>query len=262
MPTPGEEARISLGLGQNMYTPSNIDIANPPLSDHPYGAYLYGTVGLIAKTRDQSGVTDRLDQLQIQFGMIGPSALGKQAQTFSIHSAWGIHKPKGWGAQLRDEPGLVINYERSWRYSFPLMWGFEMQADPHVGAALGNVYDYVNVGAMARLGFDLPDDFGPVRVDPGLPGSSYFETKGNAFGGYLFAGIDGRAIARNIFLDGNSWAASRSVAKNIFVGDLQYGAAITLYSWRLTYTHVFRTREFKTQIGPDQFGALSLSYAF
>jgi hypothetical protein len=116
---------------------------------------------------------------------------------------------------------------------------------------------------MARVGFNLPDDFGPPRIDPSLPGSYYFEPrKKGALGGYFFVGVDGRAVAHNIFLDGNTWQDSRHVDKIILVGDLEYGAAVTWNRFRLAYTHVFRTREFKTQRGADQFGALSLSVRF
>jgi hypothetical protein len=114
---------------------------------------------------------------------------------------------------------------------------------------------------MARIGYDLPDDYGPVRIEPSLPGSNFF-APASAFGWYLFAGFDARAVGRNIFLDGNSFESSRRVAKIPFVGDGQLGAALTFDRFRLTYTHVFRTKEFRTQPHSDQFGAINLSMAF
>jgi hypothetical protein len=92
-----------------------------------------------------------------------------------------------------------------------------------------------------------------------VPGSGFFIPR-HDFGWYLFAGIEGRAVARNIFLDGNTFRDSRNVDKEPLVGDLQYGIAITWRNLRLGYTHVLRTREFKGQGGRrDDFGALSLS---
>ena len=78
----------------------------------------------------------------------------------------------------------------------------------------------------------------------------------------MFVGVDGRAIARNIFLDGNTWRDSRSVDKEPLVGDLQWGLAVTWKGARLTYTHVRRTREFETQGPSSDFGAFALSVAF
>jgi len=256
------EVRKTYALGQDIFTPSDISLQNPPLDDHPYAGFLYGAIGVLGKTPGEGGHLDRLDQVQLQFGMIGPASLAEQTQKL-VHSIFNDTKPEGWDTQLHNEPGLELTYERSWRYRVKLFQDLELQADPHVGGALGNVYIFANAGAMARLGFNLPDDFGPVRVDPSLPGSYYFEPrKEGALGGYAFVGVDGRAVARNIFLDGNTFASSRHVDKENFVADFQYGAAVTYDRFRLTYTHVFRTREFTTQRGADQFGAISLSVRY
>lgn len=259
----GSEVRKSYALGQDIFTPSDISVRNPPLTEHPYGGYLYGAVGVMGKSPAASpGDGDRLDQLQLQFGMIGPASLAEETQKF-VHALLHDQKPMGWATQLHNEPGLVLTYERSWRYRATVFDGLQVEGAPHIGAAVGNVYDFANAGAEARVGFDLPDDFGPQRVDPSLPGSYYFEPQhAGAFGAYAFAGVDGRAVGRNIFLDGNTWQQSRHVDKNILVGDLQYGAAIAWGAVRLTYTHVFRTKEFKTQMGADQYGALSLSIRY
>ena len=200
--------------------------------------------------------------MELQLGVVGPASLAEQTQTF-VHSILNDTKPEGWDTQLHNEPALLFEYERTWRFRQKLFESLELQADPHVGAALGNVYIFADAGAMMRVGFNLPDDFGPPRIDPALPGSYYFEPrKEGAFGGYLFLGVDGRAVAHDIFLDGNTWQESRHVDKNILVGDLNTGAALTWNRFRLTYTHVFRTKEFKTQRGTDQFGAVSLSVRY
>lgn len=73
---------------------------------------------------------------------------------------------------------------------------------------------------------------------------------------------DGRAIAGNIFLGGNTWESSRHVDKIPWVSDFQLGLAIAMDGWRLSYTHVFRSREFTTQMHPDQFGAINLFIRF
>lgn len=257
----GAEVRETYALGQDIFTPSNIKLKNPPLDEHPYAGYLYGALGLIAKTDNADGTIAHMDQMQLQLGVVGPDSLAKQTQTF-VHRLIHDSAPQGWDTQLRNEPALELDYERTWRYQLIRVWDFALDAAPHGGGAIGNVYDYLNAGAMLRFGQALPDDFGPVRVDPGLPGSYFFEPGTGPVGWYIFAGVDGRAVARNIFLDGNTWAASRHVSKNNFVGDFQFGAALTLWGTRITYTHVLRSREFKTQHGADQFGAITASFRF
>ncbi len=249
------EVRASYALGQNIYTPANLRLSDPPLTDRPYAGYLYLSYGLIEK----SAAT--LDELQVQLGVVGPDSLAEATQKF-VHSVLKDINPQGWGTQLHNEPAFVIGDEHAWRaLASGSLWGFSFDASPHVGGMAGTVYDYVNAGAMARIGFDLPDDYGPPRIEPSLPGTNFFEPTG-PFGWYLFAGVDGRAIARNLFLDGNTWQSSRSVQKIPLVGDLQLGAAISTEDWRLSFTHVFRSREFETQRHADQFGAINLSYRF
>jgi hypothetical protein len=225
---------------------------DPPLDDRPYAGWLYGSLGLISETGKQ------LDQLGLTVGMVGPASLAEQTQKL-VHSIVGADRPEGWSTQLRNEPGIVLTYEHSWRrfVSRTLITGLPFDITPHAGGAIGNIYTYANAGATLRVGNKLPLDYGPPRIQPSLPGSDFFISDGLAW--YLFGGVDGRAVVRNIFLDGNSFRDSRSVDKKPFVGDLQFGFAIIFEGVRLSYTHVVRTKEFKTQDGGDNFGAVSLS---
>jgi len=77
-----------------------------------------------------------------------------------------------------------------------------------------------------------------------------------------FAAVDGRAIARNLLLDGNTFRDSHSVDKEPFVADVMGGAALIIHRFKITYTYVYRTREFKTQKGEQHFGSISIAYTF
>ena len=249
------EVRTTFELGQDMFTPQNTALANPDPTDRPYAGFLFGAIGVLSKS------DSHLDQLRLQLGVVGPDSLAEETQIW-VHSLLNDRKPAGWSFQLHNEPAVELTYERSLKIIPPKSFlGIFFDAEPHVGMAVGNVYDYFNAGLMGRAGINLPDDFGPLRLDPGLPGSSFFEPTG-VISAYVFAGVDGRAVGRNIFLDGNSFQASRSVDKNILVGDLQFGAAVAFKAWRVTFTHVFRTKEFRTQTSADQFGAVSLTFRF
>ena len=106
---------------------------------------------------------------------------------------------------------------------------------------------------------DLPADYGTPRIRPSLPGSEFFVPR-RSFAGYVFAGLEGRAVARNIFLDGNTFKDSHSVEKYPFVGDFQGGVALLGFGVRAAFTYVFRTEEFVEQNSPDKFGAITLSF--
>lgn len=249
------DVRTRYAIGQDIFTPHNISLVNPPLTDRPYAGFLYAAIGVVA----DSGID--LDQLQVTLGVVGPDSLAEESQNF-VHGIINDAPARGWDTQLRNEPGLVINYERAIKVIKPQSFlGGTFDIEPHYGIAIGNVYDYVNAGAMARFGFNLPKDYGPARIQPSLPGSDYFEPVAG-LGAYVFAGVDGRAVGRNLFLDGNSFVASRSVSKYDLVADTTLGAALVVNSFRLAFTHVLRTREYKNQPGQDQFGAVDLTYRF
>lgn len=249
------DVRTRYALGQTIFTPLDKTLTNPSPTDRPYAGFLFGTFGLAG----DSGT--HLDQLQFTVGVVGPMSIAGDTQNW-FHGVIGDAKAKGWHYQLRNEPGLIIQYERSIKLIPPKsILGLIFDFEPHYGAAVGNVYDFANVGAMARLGFNLPGDYGPMRIDPSLPGSNFFEPTGGV-SAYVFAGVDGRAVARNIFLDGNTFEDSRSVRKLNLIYDYDLGAAVTFNAIRLSYTYVIRSREFKTQPLKSKFGAVALSFRF
>ena len=230
--------------------------------DRPYAGWLYGGISAHAEARRTfAGIAlQTLDTVEIDVGVVGPMALAEQGQN-NFHDLIGVSRSNGWDHQLENEPGVLFIAERRWRPQ-PLGLG-AVDADiiPHVGASLGNVMTLANAGATLRLGQDLGVDYGPPHVRPTLSGLAAV-AGGTRFAWYLFAGAEGRFVARNIFLDGNTFASSHSVDKKPFVVDVQTGAAIIVHDVRLAFTHVFRTREFDGQRRGDRYGAVSLSAEF
>ncbi len=254
--------RVTYSLGQDIFTPENIDARSEVRNDRPYAGWLYGGIGLTS----ENGI--QLDNLELNLGIVGPLSYAEEVQT-NWHDFIGIPEPRGWDNQLKNEPGVVLYYERKWRAVQKLLvndlipienLGFDLT--PHLGTALGNVYTYGAAGLTVRFGDNLPDDYGPPRIRPSLPGSDFFRPSDN-IGWYIFAGFEGRFVARNIFLDGNSFRDGPDVDKRLLVGDLQAGVAVTLGgAARIAYTHLIRSKEFDGQDEPDQFGSLSLSLRF
>ncbi|MFH1804284.1 MAG: lipid A deacylase LpxR family protein [Pseudomonadota bacterium] len=259
--------RTSYAFGQSMYTPKDIKIAEPQPDERPWAGWLYGSVGLLSDTGLQRSSSDdyaRIDTLELTLGVIGPASLADKTQTF-VHKVVDSPEPQGWDNQLKNEPALGLAYERKYRSWFQEDYlGIEFDATPHAGFNLGNAFTNAEIGAMFRIGHDLPADYGPPRIRPSMPGTDFFkpDTDDFPFSGYLFAGVSGRWVLRDITLDGNTFADSASIDKEPLVGDLQIGAALIIGQTRLSYTHVYRTREFEGQGSGDQFGAISLSMRF
>jgi lipid A 3-O-deacylase len=247
--------RVGYALGQSIFTPTNVSVDEPSHDDRPYAGWLYGTLALGVETGR------RLDQLALTLGVVGPASGAEQTQKL-FHDIVDSQKPHGWDTQLHNEPGLVLAYQRSWRQvAAASLAGIELDLTPHLGASLGNVYTYANTGLTLRVGQRLPLDYGPPRAQPSLPNQGFLSST-DEFAWYLYAGVEGRAVAYNIFLDGNTFRDSRSVDKDPLVGDLQSGLALAWSRVRLTLAYVLRSREFDTQQRKAQFGAVSLSVAF
>jgi lipid A 3-O-deacylase len=247
--------RIGYGAGQLIFTPADIARASLNAEDRPYAGWLYGTVSL-----HSSGRTRR-DSIELALGVVGPGAAAEQVQTV-VHEIIGSTRPMGWRHQVGNEPGLALTFERQWRLRKPLpLGGLGFDVIPTMGASLGNVRTMAAAGATFRLGQNLPQDFGPPRIRPSLPGSQTFDSE-HGWGWYAFAGAEVRYMARSIFFDGNTFGRSHRVKKRRLVGDFQLGLALLFDSFRLTYTHVFRTREYDGQPSGDRFGAISLSWRY
>jgi hypothetical protein len=126
---------------------------------------------------------------------------------------------------------------------------------------LGNVYTFGAMGVMVRYGTHLKAYIGPPSIAPGFSGVPAFNPNRQTHW-YLFAGLEARAVARNVFLDGNTWRDSHSVDKRDLVGDLQIGFAYHFNDLRLSFVQMFRTREYDNQPEPTQYGALNITFFF
>lgn len=254
----GALARWEVAVGQSMFTPENTAATALVTDDRPYAGWLYLSLGAIADSGDE------LDMIALDLGVIGPAAMAGETQNW-VHGWRGIPKSYGWDNQLHNEPGINLRWEHQWRHlaRFSLDDAPGLGADiiPRVGLSLGNVFTNASAGATVRFGDDLPSDYGAPRIRPSLPGSGFFRPTDD-FSWYLFAGAEGRAVARNIMLDGNTFRDSHSVEREPFVAEAQAGLALTIGRTRMTYTYVWRSREFEGQDRPDQFGGVSLSMRF
>jgi hypothetical protein len=249
--------RTSVFAGQSIFTPKNLSMKPPDPKDRPYAGWAYGGVSLLQETDKHM-----LENFEIDLGIVGPGSLAEQAQN-DFHQFIGAQEAKGWSDQIQHEFGGMLSYERYWKFSLLGDNSFGVDLIPEVGATVGNVMTYGDVGGMLRIGKGLGADYGPVRVRPSLSGTDYFDINGldDGHGWYFFVGTQGRAVGRNIFLDGNTFRQSRSVPKKDFVGDAQAGFSILWNaSWRTDFMVVSRSEEFVGQKTPDEIGTAALSF--
>jgi lipid A 3-O-deacylase len=260
---PGFQHAVSFSIGKNIYTPEDLERTDLIQDDRPYAGITYLAIGFHSKN------SHRMDSLELDLGIVGPHSYAEQCQK-AIHDWIYSTDPKGWDNQLKDEPVLNIFYGRKWKLmQSGVGHGFGYDVIPHMGCALGNAATFANAGAQIRFGWNLPNDFGTFLIRPGCDSNAPSDKQDPRFfpryhqvGIHLFAGVDGHVVLRNIFLDGNTFRDSHSVDKEHFVVDLVGGAGMIIYRFKITYTYVYKTKEYKTQKDEQKYGAITLSYSF
>jgi hypothetical protein len=250
--------RLSVDLSHYLFTPVDTQIKPPNPFDRPYAGVLLGSLALIQDT-DRTRST-----LALTLGVVGQAAGGKWVQN-TFHSLIRAPGSKGWGYQIHNEPLGELMAERIWRV--PLTerdsgGGLEADMLPSLTGAVGNWRIYAQAGVQFRLGQDLEADFGAPRIRPGLSGGDAY-IAARPFSWYVFAGVDGQAVAYDITLDGNNFGNSAHVSRQPWVGEVQAGLVVMAWGARLSLTHVLQSPEFHHQNrGFFQFDSVALSVKF
>jgi lipid A 3-O-deacylase len=269
-------------FGQNLYTPDNIRASRLIPDQRPYGAWLYyGNILTLSKP-------DLQHSLEIDVGAVGGSlALGEPVQSGwhallrATQNSDTPPDPKGWGNQIKNQPGIQLLYQGRRRLIQGTRSGVRyFDVVPQANVGFGTVSVHTSVGATARFGYNLPDEFPDLIIPPppppepsaapGIALASYRRPpllerwvpspSSRRWEAYLFARADQRYVAYSAFLDGNIrvFGKSHSVSKEPLVTDLQVGAVLGCRRWRFSVTLVDRSPEFQAQRGHQQFASLTV----
>ncbi len=255
----GVATSTSFFLGQKIFTPKDITIAEEQPGDRPWAGWLYA--GFLMSNI----YPDHSDRLGVVVGVVGPASLAEPTQKFIHDKISDSPRPAGWDNQLRSEPGLIVTWDRRWQNFAGYTTGnYRTQFEPNVSVALGNINTYAGAGMNVTFG-PAQNEFRdvPPRIYPAGLGSGYFDHPNSRdWDWYTFAGVNGRAVARDIFLDGNTFRGGPSVDKKDFVYDANAGVAFTYKDTRLSYGLTYRSKEFHGQEDETVFGSVGVSYRF
>jgi len=242
------DTAVGFFLGQNIYTPDHVDEPEKRSDDDMvFAGWLY--TGMFA----QRATDRRLDHLELNVGVIGPSSKAERVQK-SIHNFLDSDEPIGWDDQLSDELAVDLTFMRKQRLQDG--WFKPTESTDFIaeyGFTAGSVHRHLQAGMTVRYGFNLDNTFGPARL--ALPsGISTLRKDETTRSGYLFARVSGKAIEHNRFLTG--------LDTEPLVGEFQVGAVYQYKKLEIGYSQTFFTQEFEEQSGKDSFGALTLSWKF
>jgi len=234
-------------VGQNLYTPDHVDA--PELRarhDRVFAGWLYG--GIFAQRASEN----QMEHLELNLGVIGPVAQGGETQSF-IHDHIGAAEPKGWENQLGDEFETDVTWLKRQRVAEQYFKRTE-NFDSHLeyGATVGTLHRNANLGIVFRYGMNLPNDFGPGRLE--APASACIDKATEVQTAYLFTRLGGKLVEYDRFLSGLDTEPA--------VAQLQVGAVYRYKSFEISYSETFLTREYKEQGNTDSYGAINLTWWF
>ena len=152
--------RTSVFAGQSIFTPKNLMLKPPDPKDRPYAGWAYGGISLMQETNKHM-----LENFELDLGIVGPGSLAEQAQN-DFHQFIGAQNAEGWSDQLQHEFGGMLSYERYWKLSLLGDNSFGVDVIPEVGATVGNVMTYGDVGGNAA---DRQRARGRLRAGAGAP---------------------------------------------------------------------------------------------
>ncbi len=259
-----EPLRAAFGIvvGQLIFTPEDLTAPIPDPDDHPYAGYLF-VGGYLQRSAKYDGYAT-LDHLQLDLGVVGPSSRAEQIQN-EDHRIFDEVDPKGWDAQLKDEPTFQVTFAKKWRFAvadFALAGGpWRIEAIPSLRLRAGTVHLDAELGVQARIGFNVPDGFGPgFLLDPG-DATHALAPRGWSL--YAFGGASVRFVGHNLVLEGGTFRSGPSVDSEPVVGRVSLGTVLSYrtgsFSATLGYAQAFMSDEFETQRGSDGLGQIGLA---
>ncbi|MEM6505405.1 MAG: lipid A deacylase LpxR family protein [Planctomycetota bacterium] len=259
-------------LAQLIFTPANLSATGPIPTDRPYGGYLYGGV-FWQREGQYEGRQDLavLDHFEANLGVVGEDSLAEDIQDWVHENFTGVD-PLGWDNQVGNEVTGQFFFRRKWRKDLgsvesALLGDLEMQVIPQAGFALGTVYRYGEAAMTFRIGHQLPDDFGPGRINDlqSVTGDPY---KHVGWSWYAFGRLGGRLVEHDLFLDGSDFESSPvTVDSEPLVGEVQAGLAVSYrpninHRFDLSWGVTFSTDTFDAPgaTGTESYGTFVLSW--
>jgi len=242
------------GFGQLIFTPENLALLDPPPTDRPYAGILFFDPSVYARSRRS------LHAYTLRLGVTGEISQAEETQKL-LHDWTNARRPRGWSHQLHDEPLVNLGYEYHRRFwaapSAP--GGFDFT--PNIGGTVGNYMIAGNVGALFRLGWNLPHAYGPPSPRTGFENHPlYAAPPGEKGWCFLFGGAEGYWVGRDLTLDGNTWKDSRSTDKEDLVGQASVGLEFARGSFAFRLALSLATDAYGTQNNHQQLGSFSLSW--
>ena len=251
---------VTFSIANQIFTPTDTTKTAFQANDRPYAGWTYLEAGWHKTSKTQ------LRSLSLKVGMIGPASGSERIQN-TFHKTFGMNIVNGWEHQLNNELGINLKYTQKWKYHGRDFGNLEGSFIPFTSAELGNVAINATAGFTARIGLNIAKDYGLSSInignDPGIP--VYGQYKNMKLYPWSFSinfTAAGTAVARDIFLDGNTFNSSHSIDKRNLVGYYGIGFSIRYKNLVLDIMEIENSRQFKGQKESHGIGSAIISWLY
>ena len=251
---------LSFSIANQIYTPTDTLTTSFQPNDRPYVGWTYLETVFHKTTKTQ------LRSLSLKVGMIGPLSRSEKIQN-TFHRTFNMEIVNGWEHQLNNELGFNLKYTQKWKYHGKDFGDLEGSLIPFTSIELGNIAINASAGFTARIGYNIAKDYGLSSInignDPGIPVYGQYKNRTiYPWGFSINFTASGTAVARDIFLDGNTFQDSHSIAKEPFVGYYGTGFTIRYKNLVLDIMAIENSRQFKQQLKSHGVGTAIVSWLY
>jgi len=250
-----QRTSFGISIGQEIYTPADIGSPEIQTGDHPFAGFAYVAFDF------QRADYDVIENFRVRLGATGDLSGARAAQEF-VHAVLPNQiDPEGWDNQVDEQFAGELDYRRVWRtFAEPIggsSWSYQFL--PEAGVRLGNLKVDARVGATARIGFNLPDDFGPARkwgvIDHGAAGVGDQSL-------YLFTRVGGEYVAHDLLIDGNTDATDSQADIMPLVGQISAGVRYRYHGFEVGWQYTAESRRYREQQRGHSYGSWIIGWAF
>lgn len=253
---------LGFEFGQKIFNPQSGSVADmqgvdhPELVDRPFAAYLYIGSTLNFLYKNESSL-----KLSAQIGIVGPSALGKQIQTW-VHDNFGFYHPSGWEYQIDNDPELNLSAE--YKRLLARTEALDVSLDAY--GNLGNGFSGAGFGPIFRLG-NFNQLFNSVTTQSTVTrNTSVAPLHNNEIFFYYkpmlnYVAYDA-TIQGSLFKTRPANSEEITLDKEPFVFTNQVGVAFTANRFEFDIAAIFQTKTDKEMQRSEQWGTITGLYRF
>lgn len=250
-----EKKIFEFTVGHEMYSPFKAVVQDISLHDRPFAAHLFGGFGMQYVSKK-----NRILKANIQIGVIGPAAFGRELQNF-IHDIYGFTRAIGWDFQIQN--ALSLNFEGNYTQFLVKDASNHYDISGIGNLRFGTVHTDFAIGFLGRIGFSpLQKIANSIAFHTAVNNdNSNFKTENESF---LYVKPSIHYVLYDATLQGSFLNTNSLVTKTLvpLKFELEVGFQCTLNRFNFRYManyHTNKATDLKYQNG-NWYGSIGIGY--